>query len=314
LYNNGNEVVNLQNFYFSKGIEYTFPAMTLNPQSYMVVSKSPAFITSYFNVPSLQWNAGSALSNAGEPVVLKDLYGYVVDSVYFLPNLPWDTMANGRGPTLELCDPDADNSLAQNWRHAIVYKAKTPAGDSLWASPLDGCAYLPVAGFLASDSLITIGQSVTFTDASAGDIDSWSWEFERGIPETFSGQTPPPVTYNIMGAYDVTLTVRNIAGKSVKYKPAFIQIGPANVPQHSKENGFKVSPNPADNGRFTVIFPAKELREITLYSITGTKITTRESDEKEVGFDLSGMAGGLCFIQVRTLKNGKINTQKLIIQ
>ena len=89
LYNNGSLPVNLAGFYFSKGIEFIFPATTLNPQAFLMVSKSSAHITTYYNVPSLQWNAGSALTNQGEPIVLKDLYGFVVDSVYYMPTLPW---------------------------------------------------------------------------------------------------------------------------------------------------------------------------------------------------------------------------------
>ncbi len=314
LYNNGTQVVNLQNFYFSKGVEYTFPAVNLNPQGYLLLSKSASFMTSYYNAPSLQWNAGSALSNGGEPVVLKDLFGFVVDSVNYLPTMPWDTMANGKGPTLELCDPNANNALAANWRHAIEYKAKTPAGDSLWASPLAGCSYLPMADFLTSDSTITLGQSVIFTDVSSGNIDSWFWEFERGNPETFSGQTPPPVTYNILGSYDVTLTIRNTAGKSVKYKPAFIQVGPTGISDMRQEAGFSIVPNPAKDGKFTVLIGNQSEYQINILSGVGTLVLSRKASAKLVEFDLPEAAAGLYFMQVADTRSGLTNTQKFIIQ
>ena len=314
LYNNGTQPVNMAGFYFSKGIEFTFPATTLNPQSFVMVSKSSVHITNTYNVPSLQWNAGSALTNQGEPIVLKDNFGFVVDSVYYMPTLPWDTMANGKGPTLELCDPNSNNSLAVNWRHAIEYQAKTPLGDSLWASPLAGCSYLPAANFHTSDSTIVLGQSVIFTDASTGNINSWFWEFGRGNPETFSGQAPPPITYNILGSYDVTLTIRNNAGKSVKYKPAFIQVGPSGVSDISKETGFSIIPNPACEGRFSLRFDAISSYEINITTGIGSILAQSLTESKEAIFNLPGIARGIYIVQVKDLRTGHICTQKLIIQ
>jgi len=314
LYNNGPQPVDLSNFVFSKGIEFTFPATTLNAETYVMVGKNATLLTATYGVPAMQWNAGSALSNGGEAIVLKDLFGFVVDSVYYLPTLPWDTMANGKGPTLELCDPNSNNLLPANWRHAIEYQANTISGDSLWASPLEGCSYLPIADFLTSDSTVILGQSVVFTDASSGDIDSWFWEFERGYPETFSGQTPPPVSYNILGAYDVTLTIRNNAGKSVKYKPAFIQVGPTGLSGISLNSGFSILPNPTNTGRFLIRFNHVAAREVKILSWSGIMISNQLTDAMEIGFDLSELAEGLYFILVTDRQTGITITQKLISQ
>ncbi len=314
LYNNGAQPVAMAGFYFSKGIDFTFPVTTLNPQSYVMVSKSSANITSAYNVPSLQWNAGSALANQGEAIVLKDLFGFVVDSVWYLPTLPWDTMANGKGPTLELCDPNSNNALAANWRHAIEYQSKTTTGDSLFASPLAGCSYLPVADFHASDSTIVIGQSVTFTDASSANAATWFWEFERGFPETFSGKTPPPVFYNISGNYDVTLTVTNTGGQSKKYKPQFIHVGPSGVSGVNGKTNFSIFPNPTFNGRFTLTFGDISTYDVTVLSSIGTTKASYKTDAHTLDLNLPELSEGIYFIQVRDQKTGLTNTQKLIIQ
>ncbi|MCX6268491.1 MAG: PKD domain-containing protein [Bacteroidetes bacterium] len=313
LYNNGAQPVDLHNFYFSKGIAYTFPEITLNPQAFVMVGKSASLINGTYGVPAFQWDAGSALSNGGEPIVLKDLYGFVVDSVSYLPTLPWDTMANGKGPTLELCDPGANNALAANWRHAVEYKGKTPAGDSLFASPLAVCSYLPLANFMTSDSVISLGETVVFTDASTGDVTSWFWEFERGVPETYNGQVPPPIQYNIMGAYDVTLTATNATGQSKKYKPAFIQVGPAGIADLSLDKSFSIIPNPTDNGRFSVVFKDLSTYEVKVISCVGTLVASKTVAAKEIEFNLSEIATGLYFIQAKDQKTGNSNIQKLII-
>ncbi len=314
LYNNGTQPVNMAGFYFSKGVEFTFPAVTLNPQAYVIVSKSSAWINTYYSVPSYQWGVGSALTNQGEAIVLKDLYGYVVDSVFYMPTLPWDTLANGKGPTLELCDPNANNALAANWRHAVEYTGIGPTGDSLYASPLAGCSYLPVANFLTSDSTIMVGQTVTFTDASTGNITSWDWVFERGVPETYSGQTPPPITYNILGSYDVTLTVHNATGQSVRYKPAFIQVGPSGIESDGKTPGFSIQPNPSSNGRFSIIFGSRGSHFVNVISCVGTEVAQQVTDLPAVGFDLPELAKGLYFVRVKDQASGNTHIQKLVIQ
>ncbi|SNS46918.1 Por secretion system C-terminal sorting domain-containing protein [Ekhidna lutea] len=62
--------------------------------------------------------------------------------------------------------------------------------------------------FTASDTLIEIGSSVTFTDNSNGSPTSWGWQFVGGTPSTSTEQNPT-ITYNSTGEFDVSLTVGN---------------------------------------------------------------------------------------------------------
>ena len=313
IYNNDAAPWNLQNFQFTKGIEYSFPNMTVNPQGYVLLAKSAQWIQNTYGVTALQWNAGGALSNQGEAIVLKDPYGFVIDSVYYLPTLPWDTMANGRGPTLEFCNPDLNNTDPANWRHAIEFQALTPSGDSLWASPLEGCSYAPIANFTVSDSTIVLGQSVIFTDASSTNTENWFWEFERGIPETFNGQSPPPILYNILGSYDVTLTVTNNAGHSVKYKPGFIQVGPSSTGQNLQTPAFSVHPNPSSDGHFTIDFLNNAAYTVEVFMEIGVLSASFSPNNKSLHVELPELPSGLYFIRVTDQNSGKTTVQKVII-
>jgi len=314
LYNNDQVPWNLQNFKFTRGVEYTFPGITLNPAEYLLVAKSSAWMQSTFGVSSLQWNAGGALSNQGEAIVIKDPNGYVVDSVYYLPTLPWDTLANGKGPTLELCDPDLNNLDPANWRHAVEFRALTPAGDSLWGSPLEGCSYLPIADFSASDSVIIIGETVVFTDATSGNAESWFWEFERGVPETYNGKVPPPVQYNILGTYDVTLTVTNSAGASVKYKPGFIQVGTTGVGRSQRNGIDRLYPNPASGEQVLIGFSDHGSYRVDLLSVTGLTVKSVASEGKSLNLSIAGLPGGVYFVKATDLKSNEIFILKLVIQ
>jgi len=62
------------------------------------------------------------------------------------------------------------------------------------------------ANFTLSDLADCAPQTVTFTDASSGDVISWEWTFDGGSPANSTEQNPS-VTYNAPGTYDVTLVV-----------------------------------------------------------------------------------------------------------
>jgi PKD repeat protein len=87
-----------------------------------------------------------------------------------------------------------------------------------------GCAILPVADFVASNTSIQVGSSITFTNLSTGNPNSWTWVFEGGTPSTFNGQNPPAISYNTVGVFDVTLTVTNPSGQDVELKADYIQV------------------------------------------------------------------------------------------
>src|SRR5690606_23040538 len=71
LYNKGAGAINLNGYYFTEGIDYTFGNYTLNPGAYVVLAKYSSFTDAFYNITTLQWTAGD-LNNSGEKIVLKD--------------------------------------------------------------------------------------------------------------------------------------------------------------------------------------------------------------------------------------------------
>jgi PKD repeat protein len=171
-----------------------------------------------------------------------------------------------------------------------------------------------MAAFSVSDSSIIIGQTVIFTDESSANTESWFWEFERGNPETFNGQVPPPIQYNILGAYDVTLTVTNNAGKSVKYKPGFIQVGTTGVQNSPAGEIMNIYPNPVTSGEFMVEFQNRTYSRINILTLPGTIIQSTETNSDKLVLHVPGIDPGLYFIRVTDLLSGKVSIRKLIIQ
>ena len=213
LYNNGTEAVDMTGFEFSAGVTFTFPTVILNPAEYLLVAGNAAAVMNTFGVTALEWTSG-ALSNSGELVELLDGGGMFVDSVRYDDALPWDTLADGFGPSLTLCDPGLDNGIAENWSASTEYAAVNANNDSIWATPLAGCSVIaPTASFEASDVTVLVGSTTDFTDlSSGGTIISWLWTFEGGTPATSTEQNPSGIMYDTQGAYDVTLEVENDFG------------------------------------------------------------------------------------------------------
>lgn len=117
LYNISDNVINLQGYTFGQGVELTFPDVSIDAKTYIIIAKSSAAMNNVFQKSSIQWESGS-LSNSGETISLNDSQGNVINQVTFDDGGDWPIEADGSGYSLELCDVAADNSLAKNWGKA----------------------------------------------------------------------------------------------------------------------------------------------------------------------------------------------------
>ncbi|MDX1913120.1 MAG: lamin tail domain-containing protein [Saprospiraceae bacterium] len=120
IHNFNNLPADISGWSFSQGIVYTFPAGTvMAPGGYLVLAKSASAFQSVFGfAPGIVWSSNDALTNGGEDIELRDAAGTVKDYVDYLNASPWPAEANGTGPSIVLCDFNADNSLAGNWQAA----------------------------------------------------------------------------------------------------------------------------------------------------------------------------------------------------
>lgn len=133
-YNNSAAPVNLEGWRIL-GVNFTFPAITLDPEGYVVTAVNAAAILNQFGVNALQWGPSSALSNGGETISLLNPANDTIDKVTYGNMLPWPTEANGNGASLVLCNPNADNSLPASWQAATTPTGVTINGKAVLANP-----------------------------------------------------------------------------------------------------------------------------------------------------------------------------------
>ncbi|MCP3915233.1 MAG: PKD domain-containing protein, partial [bacterium] len=82
-------------------------------------------------------------------------------------------------------------------------------------------AAAPVAEFTGSPLSGTAPLAVGFTDQSAGEVSSWSWDFGDGATST---QQNPSHTYTSSGSYTVALTVTGPGGNDGETKTGYIAV------------------------------------------------------------------------------------------
>ena len=81
----------------------------------------------------------------------------------------------------------------------------------------------PMPAFTASPQIAYQGQSVSFSNYSAGS-NQWEWTFEGGSPSTYQGENPPEILYSSIGSFDVTLTVSNSSSSETLTKQDYINV------------------------------------------------------------------------------------------
>jgi len=142
LYNNDTMAINLAGYTFVQGFNYTFPAVTINPNSYIVVAVDSVKFASFFGVPAYEWTSG-ALNNSGEKIILVNANGDTIDVVDYDDGGVWPSTPDGGGPSLTFCNYSLDNNNGANWSVAINFVDTNAAGDSVWANPGTGCGTTP---------------------------------------------------------------------------------------------------------------------------------------------------------------------------
>lgn len=113
--------------------------------------------------------------------------------------------------------------------------AELPVGGDRWSTwwAYVRIPFFPQPDFSASLQLIPTGETVDFTDQSAGVPQSWTWVFQGGVPEYSTEQHPKNNQYPNPGIYPVTLTVSNAFGVNTITKTQYIEVSSSLLPQVS---------------------------------------------------------------------------------
>ena len=116
LYNPLDEALSLDGWRLSGAIDFNFPeGANLAAKSYVVIAEDPDTIKETFNVSALGPYEGK-LDSGGETIRLRNVEDEIVDLVDYRTGFPWPVAPSGQGASMELMNPELDNSLGSSWR------------------------------------------------------------------------------------------------------------------------------------------------------------------------------------------------------
>lgn len=127
LYNRGDAAVDLSGWEFDEGIGFAFPDGTmLEPGAYLVVARDAAALSAKYPGVDILGDFRGELNNGRDHLVLSDAWGNPADEVAYVDGGSWPEYADGGGSSLELVNPDSDNSKPGSWA------ASDESGKSAW--------------------------------------------------------------------------------------------------------------------------------------------------------------------------------------
>ncbi|MCY1720406.1 PKD domain-containing protein [Prolixibacteraceae bacterium Z1-6] len=166
----------------------------------------------------IDYNGDLDFDDSGELVYTSNVTGSPVSQIITIPsNLNIKTgmrVSMKRSSSASPCEIFTEGEVED---YTVQIGSGTPTNNS------------PVANFSASNTAITRGETVTFSDLSTNTPTSWSWTFEGGTPGTSMAQNPS-VTYSTAGTYSVSLTATNADGSDTKTMVNYIVVTDPVIP------------------------------------------------------------------------------------
>ena len=116
LYNRSGSPVTLTGWKLSGGVAFSFPAgTTLAAGGYLVVANDAAALLGKFPGINVLGPLSGKLSGTDDIVRVEDASGNPANEVHYYGGGRWDGRASGGGSSLELRNPNMDNTVAEAW-------------------------------------------------------------------------------------------------------------------------------------------------------------------------------------------------------
>ena len=167
----------------------------------------------------------------------------------------------------------------------------------------------PVANFVANQTTVPEGTTVSFTDQSTNTPTSWSWSLSPTTGWSYAGGTSassqnPQITFNNAGQYTVSMTATNSTGSDTETKSNYITVT-SNAGINELFEGLGIYPNPT-NSLLTVdltnVIPS--IRAIEVYDVTGKLVLSSLVEKNElIELNLIDLSSGIYQLKIKSDDN-----------
>ncbi|MEA3445471.1 MAG: SBBP repeat-containing protein [Bacteroidota bacterium] len=137
-----------------------------------------------------------------------------------------------------------------------------------------------VANFSASDTTITLGDTIQFTDLTTGNPTSWLWNFGDGITDTMQN---PIHIYQTIGVYTVSLVVSDSTSSDICYA-SIVVIDDIGISEIESKKDLEAYPNPfSDHTQIDYYLHKKSEVKLAIYNNNGALVRILVSGSKPAG-------------------------------
>ncbi len=172
---------------------------------------------------------------------------------------------------------------------------------------------LPYAWFTGTPSMVLAGQTVDFTDYSAGNPHQWEWHFPGGDPSISTLQHPQDIRYDIPGNYDVQLVVSNFSGHDTLYRHDYIVVGSPGMVENTTPT-HRIFPVPARD--VLNIVCDQRLISVSIMDLQGRQVLNQQWDNgsgETFVLDISQLSPGIYRLELQ-LPSGPFHQKILIVE
>lgn len=167
----------------------------------------------------------------------------------------------------------------------------------------------PESDFIASNTIIEVGETINFFDLTNNNPNSWTWLFPGGSPNA-SSLSNPIVTYNSSGIYDVTLVSFNSAGSDTEVKTSYITVVDTSININEQSGNEILFYNNYNKGEVFVSSSVKGFYSCELYSLDG-KLVHKSQFKDELTLFTNQLKKGIYIVAIR--RNTEILKREKII-
>ena len=159
----------------------------------------------------------------------------------------------------------------------------------------------PVADFTADVTEIKEGETVSFTNLSQQNPQSYEWYFEGGTPLQ-SSQENPVITYSEAGIYSVRLVAKNAGGEDTAVKEHYITVTlKTAISEQNLSSKIEIYPNPA-NGELRIENGELRMDKIEIFDVYGRKLSSHHliSTSSHHLINISHLSAGVYVVRIST--------------
>ncbi|MGL1935522.1 MAG: lamin tail domain-containing protein [Fibrobacterales bacterium] len=198
------EPLNMTGVKFTQGVFYDFPDNTIIAPNglYVIATSIPDFESRYGFKPH-GWMKGE-LSKSGEPLVIKDWLGTIIDSVSYLDDSPWNAEADGEGLSLIRLEPTTGSNDPTNWTASKLFNGSPNEENSTTVAPsplqdfkLSEIHYHPLDSILIDDDEY---EFLEFYNTSDQELSLKDLRFTSGVNYWFPDITIKPDSFYVIAS------------------------------------------------------------------------------------------------------------------